>query len=69
MTKSKSRKKPSRSHYHVHRRPTRRKSPGSMRFVPPPIAGGLTDIREKRYSKQSRSKLRDSITISTGVEL
>jgi hypothetical protein len=68
MTKPKNRKKTPKPHYRVHRRPRRRKSPEVTRAIPPPIAGGLTDIREKGYSEQSRSKLRDSITISTGAE-
>ena len=68
MTNPKSLKKPSKPHYHVHRRSTHRKSPWSMRFVPP-IAGVLTGIKAKRYPKRSFPKSQDSIIINTGVEL
>jgi hypothetical protein len=62
MTKSKSRRKPSRPHYHVHRRPGRKKSHGIRRFVPPPMAYARKGIREKRHPKRSFPKVQDSIT-------
>ena len=68
MTKPKSRRKPSRPHYHVHRRPRCKKSPRITRFVPPPLAYALKDIREKKHHKRSFPKLEDSITNNTGIE-
>ena len=68
MTKSRIQKKPSRPHYHVHRRPRCKKSPGIRRFVPLPMAYALKDIREKRQPKLSFPKSHDSIINNTGIE-
>jgi len=69
MKKHKNRKKPSRPHYQVHRRPTRRKSPGSIWFAPPPIADAPKSFREKSNPERSFPKSQDSININTGAEL
>ena len=68
MTKPKSRRKPSRPHYHVHRRPRCKKSPRITRFVPLPMACALKNIREKRHLNRSFPKLQNSITNNQGAE-
>ncbi len=68
MTTSKNRKKTPEPYYRGHRRPGRRKSPGAIRAIPPPIAGGLADIREKRYPAQPFPSRRDSITSNIGIQ-